>query len=225
MPLVRQGDPGWKDPFRAKKKKAKPSVTRKIARQEARRAVRTIGERKYWDSTSIAAPIDYSGTSAVYNLFYDPLSTTQIAQGTDDNDYIGKKIRPIYIHIRGIITRADNNNTLRCIIVQTKTNNVPTLAGILQSVGNVRAPYSAYERQFNDQWRILYDRTWLLTTYTFDAKVFNIKIRRRKLSQVGFQNAAGTIEKGGIYMCWISDSSASTHPNMEYYSRITFTDV
>lgn len=209
-----------------KRSKRKTPYVRKVARQEAKRAIRIGVEHKYYDSTSVAAGIDYSGTSAVYNLTYNPLTATYLDQGTDDVQYIGKKIRPIGLSIRGLITRADTYNVMRCIILQCKTNNVPTLAGILQSVGNIRAPFSPYERQYNDQWVILYDKTYLLDTASNDARVFRIFIPARKLRMISFQNAAGTpIEKGSLYMCWISDSSAVTHPSMEYYSRLTFTDA
>lgn len=203
----------------------KNTYVRKVAKQEAKKAIATQVERKYYDSSAVYFGIDYTGTDAVYNLTYNPLTSTHITQGTDDVQYIGKKIRPIYLSIRGIITRGDTFNVMRCIIVQSKTNNVPTLAGILQSVTNSRAPLSAYERSYNDQWNIIYDKTFMLETSNYDARVFRIGIPMKRLRQISFRDNSGTLEKGGIYMCWISDSAATGHPTMTYYSRLTYTDA
>lgn len=203
----------------------KTTAVRKIARQEAKKAVITKTERKYYDTTAIGSGIDFSGTNAVFSMTTNPLTATSITQGTDDVQYIGKKITPIYVHIRGRIAAVDGINVMRCIVVQTKTNNVPTLAGILQSVGNVRAPYAAYERQFNDQWNILVDRTYIMDGVNAVSLLFSVKISGKRLRKIAFTNSTGTIEKGAIYMCWVSDSGVTPHPTMEYYARLTYTDA
>lgn len=208
-----------------RKRQPKKSYVQKVAREEAKKAVKVQAEHKYFDSITSATQIDWSGTNAVFNMTYNPLSTANITQGTDDVNYIGKKIRLVFLTIRGKLTIADTTNMMRCIILQTKTNNTPTLAGVLQSVGNVRAPLAPYERQFNDQWNIIRDKTYIMDQVRNSIVYFKIKIPSTKFRQMAFSNASGTIEKGGIYMCWISDSGVASHPILEYYSRLTFTDA
>lgn len=208
-----------------KKRPAKSTYVRKVARQEAKKAFRQQAENKIYDSRLLPFQIDYSGTNAVFNLTYNPTTTSFITQGTDDVQYIGKRIKPIFLTIRGQIFLADTTNVMRCIIVQVKGTFVPTLSTMLEEVGSTFAPYSPFERQYNECYRVIVDRTYSLDTACNVEKLFKIKIPGSKLRHIQFRDNSGALESGGIYMCWISDSGTVAHPTMTYYSRLTFEDA
>lgn len=96
---------------------------RSLVRKELKKDV----EVKYVELHMNEQPLNVLGASTVYNL-------SQIGEGTGPYQRIGKKVRNIGIHIKGII----NNNTnvtqfARFVVVQSKDDNPITAASLLQA--------------------------------------------------------------------------------------------
>lgn len=201
----------------------KNTQMKKVARREAVKVVRQNIESKMFDYDASAVSIDWSATNSVLNI------TAGIVQGTDDNNYVGRKIKPTYLQIRGILSHSGETNMIRMVVLQDKVSGVVLSgANIWQSVANTRAPLSPFERQYNDTFNVLYDKTINFANkddVTSVTRIFKIKISGRIMRQITFGDASGNVESGGLYFCLISDSGAVAHPYMDAKWRLTYKDA
>lgn len=209
--------------------KAKSNYTKRIARREASKVLNRQIESKIFDGQIFEAGIDYNGTNNIYSMSYDYLNAVSIKQGTDDNQYIGRKIRPVFLQIRGSLRRGDDYNVIRIAILQDKVSGTAlnNAGDVWQHVGNFRAPYSPYERTYDDTFNVLYDKTFLLDPRGIgDVRTFKIKIPWRKLRMMSFKDDNGTLESGGLYMCCVSDSDPiNGNPTVQCQWRLTYKDA
>lgn len=199
---------------------------RRIARSEARKQINRSIESKVFDGAIASTGIDYSGS--IYNLLSDPSGGTTITQGVTENQYIGTKINPTYLHIKYQWQGSDTFNMVRLMVVQVKGLFVPTAADILQSVGNVRAPLSSLDLDADDRYRVLYDRISQLEVGNGAGRgaiVGKVRISGRKLRRVVFSDGAGVYEANGIYLLVITDSGVASHPLLQAYWRNHFKDA
>lgn len=201
----------------------KQTVTRKIARQEAKKVVNRTIESKIYDGVIAATGIDYTGQT--FPMTANNQGVSAIAQGSGDANYIGSKITPTHLTIRGNWVCVDVQNMVRCIVVQVIGGGIPTTSTVLASVTNVRAPLSPLERDYDKTFRVLADRTWQLSTTDRIATAFKIKIGMKHLRPIWFNDAAGSVERGGLYLLVISDSAAASHPVIQVYHRMFFKDA
>lgn len=199
-----------------------PTSTRKIARREAKKVVNRAIESKTFDGAHVAGQIDFSG--GVTNLLSDPSGGVTITQGVGESQYVGTAIKPTYIKISFNWTLADTTNMVRVVVVQSRGLLVPTMADILQSVGNVRAPLSDYDIDFNDRYNVLADRCYSLDQTNKTQVIGKIKVSAAKLRRIKFSDTAGTYEAGGIYFGYITDSAAVSHPILQAYWRVHYKD-
>lgn len=163
-----------------------------------------------------------------------PLLTTAnplqgIVRGTGRSEFIGSKIRPTGLSVRGQVIAGDSpGNMLRLVIIQDKTTSGTPLVGTLFS--NLTYPWiSPFNADFRDTYNILHDKTFLLsndgaTSAGFLPRNFKVFIPGKKLRQITY-TGAGAIDSGTIWMCWISDSSAAVHPTYIAVSRLTYRDA
>jgi len=192
-------------------------------RRIAKNQINNRQESKSFDGAISAKQIDYSGD--IYSLLTDDTGAVTISQGTTENQYIGGKITPSHITMRLKFHLADNDNMLRVIIFQSKGLYAPsTMADVLQSVGNIRAPMSALDEDFNDRFKVLADRWIQIDSYHPD-RIMKITIPMKKIRPVHFSDSAGTAESGGIYMGIVSDSAADPDPTAYGYWRVYFKDA
>jgi len=217
MPQYRRRAPARRRPARKQN-----TVVRRVARQEAKKVFNRRVESKTFDGAVGAGTIDYNGT--VWTL-WDDSTGTAITQGTGETQYIGQKITPTYFTLRWQANVADATNMIRIIVLQDIVSGVPTGANVLQSVSNVRAPLSPLDVDYDQTYRVLADRLIQLDAVSSPSKVGKIKIGMRQLRPVFFSDNAGTYEKGGCYILVISDSAASTHPNVNLVWRWHFKDA
>lgn len=196
---------------------------RAVARQEAKKVVAKAIESKSWDGVLTATGIDYGG--AVYNLFANPAGATVIAQGLTDESYIGNWVKPTYIMLRGQWAYVDPWNLVRLVVVQVKGGGTPTAANLWQSVSNIRAPLSPLDRDYDQTYTVLADRSAVVDNANRYLWHFKIKISGKKLRKVFFNDAAGTVEANGIYVLLISDSGVSSHPEASLEWRVHYKDA
>lgn len=222
MPYRRKGTYTKKRTYR---KRGVNSQTRRIARQEAKKVVAKEIESKIYDGSTADVGVDYSGTSAVWSMTADPVAGTAMTQGISDYQYLGSKINPTHLTVRGLWTHvATENNMVRVILVQVIVSGTPTLANLLESVGNIRAPLSPYDRTYNDTYRVLADRMYT-TNDQRPIVPFKIKVPGKKLRFIHFADGSGTVERGAIYLCAISDSAVASHPSIQFVHRMFYKDA
>lgn len=186
-------------------------AVRKVARKEAKKVLQSQIESKSYDGQLTAIQVDYS-TGYVASITENPSAGTSIVAGTGETNYIGKVITPTHLTIRGTMAIGDTTNFMRLIVVQDRAAGIPTLANLL-TASSQYSVISTYDRQFNDTYRVLYDKLYTLDVDT-PVKAFKIKLSGKKLNRIFFGSTTGTVERGGIYFCLVSDSAAVTHPTI-----------
>lgn len=196
----------------------KNNYVHRVARVEAKRVVARAVETKIYDLTSHSNAIDWS-TGYVLSV------SSAIARGTGETNYIGDKIAPVGIRCAFQYTRADASNMLRLVVIQNKAGGVPLLNTLLQGTANLSAPLSPYDTNYDNTYRVLYDKVVSMDNIRNLTSVHIVKIPGKKLRPIVFNDAAGTIEAGGIYFCWISDSGAAAHPTVDLRMRLYFKDA
>lgn len=187
---------------------------------QVKRIVHSSIEDKSLDVAVSTAAIDYT-TGVIANL-----QTGLVRGNAEQSNYIGGKITPTKLMIRYQILGADTTNMVRIVVLQNKANaGVPTAATVFESVSNIRAPLSAFEINFNDTYRVLYDRLHNLVLSGDTAqRTGMIRLFRKKLHPIIF-DATNALEAYGLWLVAISDSSAVTHPTLQLYSRLTYEDA
>lgn len=194
-----------------------------MARQEARKVVRSNIEAKQYDGTE-SAVIDWSGTTySITNSVFSGGSA--MSQGTGNGQYIGSSIKPTYVMIRGFVNVSDSTNLMRIVVLQVKGGGVPTAATVFESTANIRAPLSPLEKNYDKTYNVLADRLISVNGVAMPQRPFKIKLSGRKMRKIEFNDGAGTIEANGVYVVAVSDSGAAVHPTLTYEWRLHYTDA
>lgn len=217
MPTYRRRAPARRKPARKTN-----TTVRRVARAEAKKVFNQKVESKTFDGAIGSGTADWSGT--VWSL-WDDAAGVAITQGNGESQYVGQKVTPTYFTLRYQANIADTTNMVRIMILQDIVAGVPTGANVLQSVGNIRAPLSPLDVDYDQTYRVLADRVVQLTSVAKPSAVGKIKIGMRQLRPVYFSDAAGTYERGSCYVLVISDSGAATHPNVNLSWRWHFKDA
>lgn len=208
-----------------------PAKTKRQIRREVKSQVMKNIESKNYDSDIVWPVIDWVGFGSTV--------TSAITQGPADNQYIGNKITPTHLTVRGLLARNDitaaqplgvlNAVQMRMIIIQHRTNVVPTSSQLLQAFGSNSVPISPINVDHDNQFRVLIDRLWTLNYGHSQAVSFKVKIGMKKLQKIWFSDAVGTLERGLIRIYFFSNVNpaiaAADQPSAHTYSRLFFKDA
>lgn len=201
-----------------KRTAARRPAVRKVVKAELYKQIET----KYWDGAIETNTLSSSGLA--YYLLSDPNPVTTISQGANGDNYVGNKMKPTHITIRGRLTAADSYNVCRFVVLQVKGVFVPTGSSIFQNTYALSAPLLSLNRDYNDRYRVLADRM-ITVDATDTSKQFKIMIPGKRLYPVSFSDANGTAENGGLYIVMVSDSSAVSHPSFGLAWRVFYKDA
>lgn len=205
--------------YPARRKYARrPTNVRAIARVEAKKVVSKAIETKMHDVNQTTVPIDYT-------IGYVSSMTSALTRGTAENQYLGDKITPVGLSVRMQFTRVDATQMIRCIVIQNRAGGVPLLSTLLQSVGNITAPLSPYDVDYDNTYRVLYDQVWSMDSIRGTTMIKKLKLNYRRLRPIWFNGADGELERGGIYLMFISDSAVSSHPTVDFRARLYYKDA
>lgn len=185
--------------------------------RQVRHVITKTAEKKYWDTSVTSTPVSASGTV---------LDLTPIPQGDTDQSRDGDQLTLRSIQGRFQFIAADATNICRIIIFQwfidtTVSGVSPLVDQVIQTISN---PLASYNHDGRYNFRILYDRTFSMDTtddLTASGRIYIYKGLRRKVQYHG----GVTGGKNKIYILYISDSGAITHPSLTYYTRVTFSDL
>jgi len=168
----------------------------------------------YYAQTTTA---DYTGT--LTSVFVN------VARGDGAKDaFDGAILHPKSITLNGQAVLADTTNMVRIVVAQAIRGALPTAITLFQSVTNVRAPLTTFDRGTKTQVNILSD-TLLQLDASHIARTFRVYIPGRKLVDVYWTTTGALSLVGGdIGVYYISDSSAVTHPTLQYAVETTYTD-
>lgn len=177
------------------------------------------------NSVSTGELINHNGT--VFSL----LST--LSRGDNSlNNFRGDTITPLSLKMRYTLLANDQPQNMRVIIFQWFQSSTPTPAGLLDTpnsfLGTALAPFS--DKQFDNRktYKILYDKFHNLTnTGAGDNNISHgveVYIPSVAFQPIEFVYNSGAPQKGGLYVCAVSDSSAPTHPSFFYVCSIIASD-
>lgn len=202
------------------RKNVRKTNVRSIARMEAKRVLSREVEAKYTD-------FGVSSQSISANPGYFAELTSNLVKGTaTENEYIGTKITPKYLQIRGTIMPGDTANYVRLFLIQSKAANTPTVSSIWDTYGTITAPFAFLNRDYTSTYRLLASRLIkVVDSSEIEVRPFVISVPAKKMSQVHFLTGSNAVSFGPIWLCAVSDSTAAAHPNITFFSRLTYSDA
>lgn len=193
-----------------------------VTKPQVKRMISSKTEIKYLDTIN-ATTISYAGSC---------ICLSEVPQGTvnqTDVVRVGDKIKPKSLEMKLVTTVADNTNIFRVIVFVWKMNDttdVPSPGEILAVVSSANAVNSPYYHDLKNQFTILYDQTRVMgTTATTPNQtlVWKKNFYKKLPTKINYLGGALT-GTNNIYALFISDSSASAHPAINYGFRLNYTD-
>lgn len=175
-------------------------------------------------------PASKSGVAVSTTPTIDDLSA--IPQGSTDNDRDGDRVRLETLELRGVLINADVTNHYRIVVFSWFPNSTPVAGNILLNgpSGNVDA-FSCYSHDNRQLYKILWDKFYFCAgnggaasnPYTPTSEqplYFRVPVTPKQV-----QFAAGTTNgTNKVYILYLSDSGAISHPVIHYATKLLYTD-
>jgi len=190
-------------------------LTKQIVRQMINSKIVNVVEKKWYRFFDNAIAVDYSGGVA---LLFAP------GQGDTDTTRNGDRIYVEYVDLLYSVITGDATNLFRVIIFLWKPNTVPIVGSVLETTGTAYAALSGYLPDNVDNYVILHDQLYHLSTYqSHQGPKSMIRLHVNKHCQ--YQASSTTNGSNLIYRLVISDSSAADHPGISTFAITRFTDA
>lgn len=174
-------------------------------------------EPKYFDTSGVAVAMSSSG-------FF--LSLTSTTNGTTDITRIGDQVELHSMEFRYSVSVADATNIMRLVIFQWNaddTTDTPSFSKLM--VSGSQTWNSPFNHDNSSKLTILYDKVLTLATYyPVKHESFLLPLDRQPVRKILKYAAGSTTGNNMIYMYAVSDSTATTHPFIDYYARVNFYD-
>lgn len=206
------------------KRATRQNTMRTVARKEAYKALAKQEETKTLDGYALSTLIPNTGTLLSLHGSYQTGSFVPIVQGDSLQEYTGRNIVPKYLTLR-FTTDSSARGTLSCVVIQSKGlwANTGDMANILQVTGSAAAPLSPVDSSFNNRFRMLYRKSFILDTDD-PIRTSTIKLNWKKIRKIWFSDDAGTIENGHLMFGIISDHTGASPPSFNAYWRMYYKD-
>lgn len=171
----------------------------------------------------------YAIINASYNATTTPglycLSNT--SQGDTGGSHIGDESTMRNLELRLIASVADATNSVRVILFRWKPNIgyvAPGAGSVLKDASSPGNLTSLYLEDGEDQYQVMYDEVFLLAAAGGNPEQVSRHIRRKFTLKCDFLTSTSNASNM-IYLMLLSDSSATTHPSVQFMSKIGFTDA
>lgn len=193
---------------------------RKLNKRQKTQVKRLIGSRT--ESKIIdTAILNVADAAGVFQRLNTP------AQGDAYNERAGDAIKLEKVSWRLSMTYADATNVLRMIVFRWGLDasvTSPTTSDVLQALNALA--YPKYQTEVEDRVRILSDRTYALSQNGRPNMIVSGSLYGKKLGRktLGF-NQGTTNGVGQVFVLWISDSVAVSHPTIGGYFRMQYEDA
>lgn len=188
----------------------------KVQKKQVKGIIAEQQEHKYHQKY-LGIGIDNAGTV---------IDLSDVSQGDTDLRRDGDELMPTSLNVKYAAVAADSTNLMRVIIFRYKPDvqaaTIPGLSNILIPNGLAVSPYWFYSVDLREQFNILYDKTHSLATADKNQVFVDTTLKMAKQT-VGY--TSGSIYgRDHIFLLVLSDSTAATHPSIEFSSRLNFTD-
>jgi hypothetical protein len=190
-----------------------PRVPIAAIRQEVHKQLAKEFELKFVTQSS-GVTVDYSGTAYLI---------TNIAQADTDTSREGDQIRARRVRVHGICVVGDSYNVMRVALVRWRPATTPTLAELFETTGSNIAPMSTMpQHDKRPSAIILKDKFLVLDTYHPTRKFhFDLNLDWK----IQFVAGSATTQQDALYIVYISDSGAATHPSIVWEAKFEFIDI
>lgn len=210
-------------PRMTKRRRGRRPLTRKQATAVTKivKKVETkSSEKKFYDT-------DRLGSISTAGQVFSCLNG--LAQGVTNVNRIGDKIQLTSFQVRGIVTAGDSYNFMRFILFQwaSDANTAsPIVTDVLDgaaisSGSGITAPYNM---ETSGTYKVIKDKVYYVDQDNNQAKFFKFKTRKISQKMLKFSPSGNRPFKGEMFVIVISDSSAATHPSIEFITRTYFID-
>lgn len=187
-------------------------------RKIASSVINSNAEQKFLTTESINTYTSIDATGSVTHLSAVPQGDTDLTRDGDSLTLISLQFKMAWL------ASGDTSNMCRCIIFQWYGNTTPVIGNVLPGSGAVGAVLEPYVHDGRKMFSVLYDKTLFVNPVSIPGNmaVRNIyKIPKKKI----FYFAGGTTTPiNGIYMIFLSDSTAISHPSVVYSAKLNFYD-
>lgn len=177
-------------------------------------------ETKYHNQLNVGSSPSYTGAISLMN---------DIAVGTDDQTRVGDELymKSISLNYNVTVSSTDSTNVVRAIVFQWFDDSTASLSSILQQTGDLSAVVSPYhhDNMYGKKFKILYDKVHLVNDASNPQSYGSISITKIKRRKVHYTAGSSTPDNNRVYLAFISDSAAASHPSVNYYLRIRYTDM
>lgn len=194
----------------------------KVVRQIANKQIKKAGEVKVKDTALFATP-SLTGTITQLN---------NIIQGTANSQRVGNEIFMKNLWIATEMIGADSSNIVRHIVFLWHDNTVPLATSILENSGTLTSNVmSAYKYDNRRVFTILHDKVFTLQANTGSGTGTFNKFHRIKAMKIGrkslYDGPLGTDygRRNVLYSLVLADSAVVTHPQVQVYYRLRYTDL
>lgn len=207
--------------FRRKRKtlrRKRKTIMRKVATMVDKKLAKNT-ELRFLDTNQTASAIDTTG-------FFSSL--TLVGQGDHDDQRQGDKLTPKNLKINMNFVCGDSTNIVRCLILRWKQLNsavAPIQADVMELTGaaGALAPISHYNHDKRSAYQVLHDKTIYLNGVDKPQVKHNVYLNLKKYPKIKYL-ATTTNGYDHIYIGFISDSGAATHPSVNFTARFNFVD-
>lgn len=193
----------------------KPSVVATV-KNEVKKVLDKKVEKKYFDVVNAGS---LTNVTAI-NKF------SGVPQGQNDSQRIGDKLTLRNLQYTMEMSCADTFNRIRITIIRWNrddNSDVVSAGRVYQNLGlSLHSPFN-FDSLRKGDFTILYDKVHNLV-FGQSNTIKNVKKLIKVKSGINF-NAGGTTGEGHLYSLLTSDSGAATHPAINEYTRITYTDM
>ena len=208
----------------ARRRRGRGKLT-KLQRKTVRVIAQDVADRnqefKRHTLSSTSSGVDYSGTLTDLSA----ISTGDTATTRDGEKVIYRRFR-FRFAIRPSAT--DGTNLVRVIVFRwlpDSNSHAPTTSDILLNVGSAETPMSVKQPQFRTQYKVYYDKLFSVDTQSNTQKWRMVNLYKKLGVQKSVYQSTGTAGTSKLYMLAVSDSAATSHPTMNYYGELRFTDA
>lgn len=206
--------------------------------KKKRKRVPKTNDAKYWQLRRDMARANYNINSRLVNyaiyggqtsMAQTPVFSriTNIASGTGPASRADRSINLTHALIKFTCYSADTFNVCRVILIQARGSYpgaTPTSGDVFQTVSGGAGLLDVVKPINQETFRILYDQTMTFTTAAWSCESHQARVVPKQKT-IRFADSTGTTATSGdIFIGIMSDSGAVTHPGLDWFVKLHYTE-
>lgn len=219
------GDPFVRSTSRLRKTSRRAIVlTRKKGKSKTSKMsiIKTVNETKWFLAEAAATSLSTTPSMTVLNI---------VQQGDTGTTRDGNKILMTMVDLRVQLVVSDPTNLIRCLVVYDRQSNGsnPSTVGITNILDTVAAASQTMAPQLQPtkrRYKILLDRLFTMDLVNKYTWMLHKRIKVNRYTEYnGNAGSSADIVTGGLYLIFVSDSSAISHPTMQFTAKMFYKDT